>query len=175
MPMQRKSGPTGLPIPRTHTFQKGGGRFAEIRDSALASAGTRSAISCFGKSIASWIAGQRCSSGGLRMSAGEEHGTSRGGRLPRKQDSMGRIVLCAGLKSSGSTWLYNAIIQLCESGFRRGSQNKGPRRVLPFYADRIEDFPPGADSADLLVIKTHVPSPALAFLTSFARGTVLFT
>jgi hypothetical protein len=109
------------------------------------------------------------------MSAGEGRETSRGGRLPRKQHSMGRIVLCAGLKSSGSTWLYNAVIQLCESGFQRGSKDEGPGRVLPFYADRIEDFPPGADSADLLVIKTHVPSPALAFLTSFARGTVLIT
>jgi hypothetical protein len=109
------------------------------------------------------------------MGAGEGRRISRGGRLPRKQDSMGRIVLCAGLKSSGSTWLYNAVIQLCESGFRRGSKDDGPHRFLSFYADRIENFPRGADSADLLIIKAHVPSPALAFLTSFACGTVLIT
>jgi hypothetical protein len=109
------------------------------------------------------------------MSASETRGTPGGARLLRNQDSTGRIVLCAGLKSSGSTWLYNAVVQLCESGFRRGSKNGGARRVLPFYADRLEDFPPGADSAGLLIVKSHVPSPALAFLTSFAGGTTFVT
>jgi hypothetical protein len=109
------------------------------------------------------------------MSTGERRGTPRGGRLPRKQDSIRKIVLCAGVKSSGSTWLYNAVIQLCESGFRRDSKKGRPCRLLPFYADRIEDFPRDADSADLLVIKSHIPSPALAFLASFAGGSTFIT
>lgn len=99
----------------------------------------------------------------------------KGHQPPRRQDSIGKIVLCAGLKSSGSTWLYNAVIQLCESDFRRRSKDQDLSQVLPFYADRIEDFPADADSALLLVIKTHIPSPALAFLTSFARGSVFIT
>src|SRR5262249_30276781 len=43
-----------------------------------------------------------------------------------------RIVLCVGLKSSGSTWLYNAVIRLLKEEKRR-SKN----RIAAFYADKV--------------------------------------
>jgi hypothetical protein len=88
---------------------------------------------------------------------------------------MPRVVLCAGLKSSGSTWLYNVVIQIGGNSYRSDNRDRSRRRMLPFYADRIEDFPRAAESADLLVVKTHIPSPSLAFLSRFLGGTVLIT
>lgn len=83
------------------------------------------------------------------------------------------MVLCAGLKSSGSTWLYNAAIQLCEAKVRTA---RGVRpRIFPFYAETVEQFPPGSERAGLLVVKTHIPSESLVYLTRFARGTVLLS
>src|ERR1051326_1824676 len=83
-----------------------------------------------------------------------------------------KLVLCAGLKSSGSTWLYNAVIQICEAS---EGKKVTSGRVRPFYADRISDFPAGAERSKILVVKTHIPSPSLLFLTLFTRGTVFMT
>jgi hypothetical protein len=84
-----------------------------------------------------------------------------------------QIVLCAGLKSSGSTWLYNAIIRLCESSAQARRISRA--RIMPFYAESIEQFPSGAERALVLVVKTHIPSPSLVFLTRFTRGTAFVT
>jgi hypothetical protein len=83
------------------------------------------------------------------------------------------IVLCAGLKSSASTWLYNAAIQLCEAKARKA---RGSRpRVLPFYAETVEQFPSGSERGGVLVVKTHIPSASLIFLARFVRGTVFLS
>jgi hypothetical protein len=84
------------------------------------------------------------------------------------------VFLCAGLKSSGSTWLYNAIIQLVEES-RRGSGREKRGGLLSFYADGIRDFPVGAEQASALIVKTHIPSHSLEFLTRFAGGKVFIT
>lgn len=83
-----------------------------------------------------------------------------------------KIILCAGLKSSGSTWLYNATGQLV----RASACSAGRRvRISRFYADDVSDFPAAAQSSDIVIIKTHIPSPALQFLTRFTHGKVLLT
>lgn len=84
----------------------------------------------------------------------------------------GRIFLCAGLKSSGSTWLYNAVIQLLEESGRFSGR---AARMLPFYADSVHQFPPNAERASLIVVKTHRPSYALEFLGHFVHARVLIT
>lgn len=76
------------------------------------------------------------------------------------------MVLCAGQKSSGSTWLYNVAIRILKAD---------KRRVAAFYADNFRMFPRGAEKADWLVIKTHEPGDELMFLTRFARGKVFVT
>jgi hypothetical protein len=77
-----------------------------------------------------------------------------------------KVVLCLGLKSSGSTWLYNVAIRIL----------KGEKaRVNAFFADRFDMIPKGAEKAEMLVIKTHEPSQAILFLARFARGKVLIS
>ena len=49
------------------------------------------------------------------------------------------------------------------------------KKLVISSADGIEDFPSEAEAADLLVIKTHIPSQPLLFLTAFTRGTILIT
>lgn len=84
-----------------------------------------------------------------------------------------RIVLCAGLKSSGSTWLYNAVTQLLEASGVSGTGATLP--ILPFYADKISKFPVEAERSSVLVIKTHRPSDALEFAAHSAHARVLIT
>jgi hypothetical protein len=77
-----------------------------------------------------------------------------------------KIILCAGQKSSGSTWLYNVAIRVLKAD---------KKRVAAFYADNFAMFPKGAEKADILVIKTHEPGAELLFLARFARATVFVT
>lgn len=77
-----------------------------------------------------------------------------------------KVVLCLGLKSSGSTWLYNVAIRILK---------EDKRRVASFYADNFRMIPKGAEKADILVIKSHEPSDAILFLTRFARGKMLLS
>ena len=60
-----------------------------------------------------------------------------------------------------------------ESRRRAGHARRGD--LLCFYADGLRGFPTGAEQASALVVKTHIPSPSLEFLTRFARGKVLIT
>jgi hypothetical protein len=78
-----------------------------------------------------------------------------------------RIILCVGLKSSGSTWLYNVVLQLLKEKYRRG--------VSGFYADNFAMFPPNTESARVLVIKAHEPSKALVYLARLTRGEIFLT
>ncbi len=78
-----------------------------------------------------------------------------------------RVILCLGLKSSGSTWLYNVAIRILkEARLPRGA-------VAAFFADNSAMLPVGAEKAQILVIKSHEPSRSILFLTRFARGKVL--
>jgi hypothetical protein len=78
-----------------------------------------------------------------------------------------RVILCAGLKSSGSTWLYNVVIQLLKEKTRGG--------VAAFYADNFAMFPPDTERARALVIKAHEPSEALVYLARLIRGRMFLT
>jgi hypothetical protein len=84
-----------------------------------------------------------------------------------------KLVVCAGLKSSASTWLYNVILELLKTQApdRRGHKP----RVVAFYAEDPDSFPAGAERADYVVVKTHIPSPALQALVRFVGGTVFIT
>ncbi len=80
-----------------------------------------------------------------------------------------RVVLCLGLKSSGSTWLYNVAIRILKEA------HPGKGAVRAFFADNSAMIPKGAEKAQVLVIKSHEPSTAILFFTRFARGQVLVT
>jgi hypothetical protein len=95
-------------------------------------------------------------------------------RKPGPKGKPPSLVLCAGLKSSGSTWLYNVAIRLAEAQ-RRASSEKGMPPIAAFYADSLDDFPGGAAKASILIVKTHIPAPSLQFLTAFARGRTLLS
>lgn len=78
------------------------------------------------------------------------------------------VTLCIGIKSSGSTWLYNVAIRILGESVPRSA-------LKAFYADNFKMFPPGVEKARELVIKSHEPSDALLLLTRFARGKMFLT
>src|ERR1043165_7400891 len=123
-----------------------------------------------------------CNGSGPVRSAGKFHlkiifsmpkqaiATSRPAQISRFP---GRLVVCAGLKSSGSTWLYNIVAEI----LRRGGPPSRRRStgILQFYADSVDAFPEKGERASDIVVKTHIPSRSLQFLTTFAAGHVLLT
>jgi hypothetical protein len=78
-----------------------------------------------------------------------------------------KIILCVGLKSSGSTWLYNVVIRLLKQA--RGGT------IAAFYADKVALFPKGSEKVRFLVVKSHVPSEPLLFVTRLTRGQIFLT
>ncbi|HEY8696139.1 MAG TPA: sulfotransferase domain-containing protein [Rhizomicrobium sp.] len=82
------------------------------------------------------------------------------------------MALCAGLKSSGSTWLYNAVIQILEAGRARSGKR---RSLAAFYAEDLRMFPANAEFAGQLAVKTHIPSASLQFLARFVRAKIFIT
>jgi hypothetical protein len=78
-----------------------------------------------------------------------------------------RAILCAGVKSSGSTWLYNVVIAILKERYKVG--------VMAFYADNFAMIPPGTERARFLVIKSHEPSRALVYLMRLTRGVMFVT
>jgi hypothetical protein len=86
-----------------------------------------------------------------------------------RENPPSRVVLCLGLKSSGSTWLYNVAIRILKEA------HPGKGAVGAFFADNFAMIPEGAEKARVLVIKSHEPSKAILFLTRFARGKALVT
>lgn len=87
--------------------------------------------------------------------------------MPRNGSVPPRVILCAGVKSSGSTWLYNVVIAILKQRHRIG--------VRAFYADNFAMIPPGTERARFLVIKSHEPSKALVYLMRLTRGTLFVT
>lgn len=78
-----------------------------------------------------------------------------------------RIVLCAGLQSSGSTWLYNVAAAI----LRRADGASAAQ----FYAEDIADFPALGDEIGRCAVKTHLPSPALQERARADRSPVLLS
>jgi hypothetical protein len=93
--------------------------------------------------------------------------------LPLSESEMPATLhaaLCAGAKSSASTWLFNVVAEVLRE---RGSADEAsyfrnydtPRRagenVKQFYADTTEAFPRFDAFSDYLVIQTQRPSQSL--------------
>jgi hypothetical protein len=49
------------------------------------------------------------------------------------------------------------------------------KRVAAFYADKVALFPQGSERAHYLVVKSHVPSEPLLFVTRLTRGQIFLT
>ncbi len=92
---------------------------------------------------------------------------SRKATIAPANDPPAKIILCAGLKSSGSTWLYNVVLRLLKE--TRGG------KIAAFYADKVALFPKGSEQARFLVVKSHVPSEPLLFVTRLTRGRIFLT
>jgi len=92
-------------------------------------------------------------------------------RKPAKRstpsDPAPKVILCVGLKSSGSTWLYNVVIQLLKEKYRGG--------VTAFYADKYAMFPPDTERARVMVIKAHEPTKGMVYLARVTRGQIFLT
>lgn len=89
-----------------------------------------------------------------------------------------RMVLCAGLKSSGSTWLYNVVAEILKQVQQKPhskAARSASRKTLQFYADNLEDFPPDAEQAAALVVKTHMPSRSVLFAMAVLESRVLLS
>jgi hypothetical protein len=95
-----------------------------------------------------------------------------------------RPVLCVGLKSSASTWVFNVVVEILRAS--RGDISQMSRTVSPgaafepggvmsFYSDAIEAFPEGAEHAGYLVIKTHKPARSLRYLAGAGGAKVLIS
>lgn len=90
-------------------------------------------------------------------------------------------MICAGLQSSGSTWLFNAVADLLRRGVRNvlsrqpHCRPEAPAVVAQFYADTLEAFPDFPDLPDYLVIKTHLVGRSLCYLARFMRCPGLIT
>jgi hypothetical protein len=79
-------------------------------------------------------------------------------------------VLCAGLYSSGSTWLFNVVAELYRAAWR-GTD----RTVGQFFANQAADLPDMASLPDALVIKTHAPDKPLRLVAAVGAAPVLIT
>jgi hypothetical protein len=77
-----------------------------------------------------------------------------------------RIVLCLGMYSSASTWIFNVIVNILRS-YARG------KNIIQFYADDPEVFPKDAANADYAVVKSHMPSAALLALAHFTNAPIV--
>jgi len=79
-----------------------------------------------------------------------------------------RIVVCAGMYSSGSTWLFNALRGI-------GKASLGADAVASCFADQLEQLPQPDPRIRLLVVKCHRPSTGHLWLTRTGGGAFLST
>lgn len=93
-------------------------------------------------------------------------------------------VLCAGAKSSASTWLYNVVAEILRrrSEAEAWSYARSDDRpthaslyVKQFYADSPESFPRFDRHWDTLVIQTQQPSMSLSAFAARAEFQVVMT
>lgn len=97
---------------------------------------------------------------------------------PGGENSIPRVILCAGMKSSGSTWLYNVVFEIVKAGLRQKLAKRSTAcktKIVQFYGDRVSDFPPNAASAFHIVVKTHLPDSSLDFLMRFSSARMFLT
>jgi hypothetical protein len=96
----------------------------------------------------------------------------------------GHAILCAGAKSSASTWLYNVIAEILRrrdaaeaASYVRseGAPNRRGENVKQFYADSPDAFPSFDSYSDMLVIQTQRPSTALCAMANRQRLQVVMT
>jgi hypothetical protein len=80
----------------------------------------------------------------------------------------GLPVLCAGLYSSGSTWLFNVVARLYEATHLE-------RSLARFYSDDLYSFPEFSSVPDVCVVKTHIPDRSLQILAACCLSPVLVT
>ena len=93
------------------------------------------------------------------------------------------VVVCAGVHSSGSTWLFNAVADLLRSAITNvpGPFNSpvtgdvAEAGVAQFFAESVDAFPEFAELPKYLVVKTHVAENSLLFLARFAAGPILIS
>ncbi len=99
-----------------------------------------------------------------RLAAAPADGIHCGG----SKVDMPRTVVCAGLFSSASTWLFNVVAKVL-SGFQLDPKFS----VLQFYADSVDDFPDAQNVC--LVAKCHTPKYSLLLLPTLCDAHVIIT
>lgn len=104
--------------------------------------------------------------------------------LAQNADPFPRGILCAGAKSSASTWLYNVVAEILRhrgeaeaTSYVRTNDTQSPvhGNVRQFYADSPRGFPKYDPSADTLVVQTQQPSAALSALAARSQFRVMMT
>jgi hypothetical protein len=70
------------------------------------------------------------------------------------------LIICAGLYSSGSTWVFNIVAEI--------ERLKAPAlKVAALYGETLDDrFEREAAGADVIVLKTHFPDAAIRLVAS---------
>jgi hypothetical protein len=75
-------------------------------------------------------------------------------------------IFVAGLLSSGSTWVFNVVAGLLRA--------EG-RSVVQFFAGELQEFPEGAEHADIALIKCHAPSQSLRVYRRMTHAATLLS
>lgn len=84
------------------------------------------------------------------------------------ETSDARLILCSGMFSSGSTWLYNIVYELI-------AHKSKDLRIARFYAETLNSFPEDAWDHDYIVVKNHHPDTALIELAAERNAPILLT
>ena len=104
--------------------------------------------------------------------------------LAESVDPLPHGVLCAGTRSSASTWLYNVIAEILRhrgeaeaNSYTRADESRSPvyGNVRQFYADSPRGFSKYNPRADTLVVQTQQPSDALSALAAGSQFQVVMT
>ncbi|HWE06323.1 MAG TPA: hypothetical protein VG274_06415 [Rhizomicrobium sp.] len=105
--------------------------------------------------------------------------------LAQSVDPLPRGILCAGAKSSASTWLYNVVEEILRrrgeaeaSSYTRADESPlshAHGNVRQFYADSPRGFSRYDPRVDTLVVQTQQPSDALSALAACPRFQVVMT
>jgi hypothetical protein len=79
------------------------------------------------------------------------------------------LVICAGLYSSGSTWVFNTAAEL--------EQLDAPERnIAALYADELsETLEQETAQADAIIIKTHIPDAAIRVVAARTGAPVILS
>jgi hypothetical protein len=104
--------------------------------------------------------------------------------LAQSVDQLVRGILCAGAKSSASTWLYNVVAEILRhrseaeaNSYSRADESRSSvyGNVRQFYADSPRGFSKYDPRVDTLVVQTQQPSDALSTLAACSQFRVVMT